>query len=463
MSERSGGMSAAGPAVVVVGGGLAGITAALRCADAGCAVTLIEGRPYLGGLTHSFRRGDLSVDNGQHVFLRCCTSYLGLLDRLGVTDRVTLQPRLAIPVRSPGRVRAAWLRRTGLPAPTHLAGSLLRYAPLSPAERVCFVRAALALRRVDPADPATDERSFGDWLTAHGQTPHAISALWDLVGVATLNATAAQASLALAATVFQIGLLTEAPAADIGWSLVPLRDLHGGPARASLEAAGVAVRTGTKVEAVESRGNRWLVRAREEEHVADQVIVAVPPGAAERLLPPDSVPLPAGWSARLGSSPIVNVHVVYDRTVLGEAFLAAVDSPVQWVFDRTHQSGLTSGQYLAVSLSAADDVIDVPVAALRERLLPALADLLPAARTALVRDFFVTREREATFRPAPGTARFRPPAATSRPGLWLAGAWTATGWPATMEGAVRSGDTAAAGLLGHGTPASTSTVEGVTA
>jgi squalene-associated FAD-dependent desaturase len=456
-------MSAGGSRVVVVGGGLAGITAALRCADAGCAVTLIEARPALGGLTHSFRRGDLSVDNGQHVFLRCCTSYLALLDRLGVTDRVTVQPRLAIPVRLPGRARPAWLRRTGLPAPTHLAGSLLRYAPLSPAERLRFIRAALALRRVDRADPATDERSFGEWLTGYGQSPRAISALWDLVGVATLNATAGQASLALAATVFQIGLLTEAPAADIGWSLVPLRELHGDAARASLEAAGVTVHTGGRVEAVESRGNRWLVRAREEEHVADQVIVAVPPAAAGRLVPPDSVPLPGGWAARLGSSPIVNVHVVYDRTVLDGDFFAAVDSPVQWVFDRTRQSGLRSGQYLAVSLSAADDFIDVPVAALRERLLPALADLLPAARTAQVKDFFVTREREATFRPAPGTARFRPSAGTNRPGLWLAGAWTATGWPATMEGAVRSGEAAAAGLLGHGASADPSTVEGVSA
>jgi squalene-associated FAD-dependent desaturase len=445
--------------VVVVGGGLAGITAALRCADAGYPVTLIESRPYLGGLTYSFRRGDLDVDNGQHVFLRCCTSYLALLNRLGVADRVTLQPRLSIPVRSAGPHRTAWLRRTGLPAPAHLAGSLLRYTPLRLAERLRFVPAALALRRVDPADPANDERSFGDWLAAHGQSERAISALWDLVGVATLNATAGQASLALAATVFQMGLLTEAPAADIGWSLVPLRQLHGESAVACLDAAGAVLRTGQKVDGVEPLGDRWLIRAREEEHVADHVILAVPPGAAERLLPAGSVPAAAGWSARLGSSPIVNAHVVYDRRVLTEAFIAAVDSPVQWVFDRTRQSGLATGQYLAVSLSAADHSIDLPVEALRERLLPALAELLPAARAAQVRDFFVTRERHATFRPAPGIGRLRPPAATARPGLWLAGAWTATGWPATMEGAVRSGEAAAAGVLGCRTPDPSSVAE----
>ena len=77
---------ATGPAgrhAVVIGGGLAGITTALALADAGVRVTLLEGRPRLGGLAFSFQRGELTVDNGQHVFLRCCTAYLGLLDKLG--------------------------------------------------------------------------------------------------------------------------------------------------------------------------------------------------------------------------------------------------------------------------------------------------------------------------------------------------------------------------------------------
>jgi squalene-associated FAD-dependent desaturase len=449
-----------GTRVAVVGGGLAGITAALRCADAGCAVTLFESRPHLGGLTHSFRRGDLDVDNGQHVFLRCCTAYRRLLDRLGTADHVALQRRMAIQVRRPGVPAPTWLRRTVLPAPVHLAGSLLRYAPLRPAERWRFVRAALALRRVDPADPAVDERSFGGWLADHGQSRHAISALWDLFGVATLNARADDASLALAATVFQIGLLTDSAAADIGWSLVPLRELHGEPARLSLDAAGATVRCGVRVEAIERRGTRWLVGAEGGgEHMVDHVVLAVPPDAAEGLLPSGSLPLAAGWSERLGSSPIVNVHLVYDRQVLTESFFAAVDSPVQWVFDRTRQSGLTEGQYLAISLSAADDVIASPVARLRELLLPALAELLPTAGTAKLVDFFVTRERHATFRSAPGTARLRPSAATGLPGLWLAGAWTATGWPATMEGAVRSGEAAAAGILGEPAHTDPSAVE----
>jgi uncharacterized protein with NAD-binding domain and iron-sulfur cluster len=120
-----------------------------------------------------------------------------------------------------------------------------------------------------------------------------------------------------------------------------------------------------------------------------------------------------------------------------------VHTPVQWVFDRTESAGLATGQYLVVSLSAAEDELSATAADLRERYLPALADLLPAARDATVEIFFVTREHSATFRAAPGARALRPPARTKLPGLVLAGAWTDTGWPATMEGAVRSGHAAA--------------------
>ena len=434
--------------VIVVGGGLAGITAALRCADAGARVTLLEARPRLGGLTYSFRRGDIDVDNGQHVFLRCCTAYQALLDRLGVADQVFLQERLDIPVRATWNSSTPRLRRNSLPAPLHLGNALLRYGVLSPMQRLRFIRAALALRKLDRTDPAVDQQSFGDWLAKRRQDPRTIDALWDLVGVATLNARAEDSSLALAAMVFQVGLLTDAGAADIGWATVPLQRLHGDAAARALAAAGVDVRTDAKIRTVSSAGHQWTVGADRDEHTADNVVLAVPPPAAEELAPAGALAATSGWSARLGSSPIINVHVVLDRHVLDGPFVAGVGTPIQWVFDRTSQSSLLgAGQYLAVSVSAADAFIDLPVAEIRAKLMPELISLLPGVKDAHVVDFFVTRERDATFRPAPGSASLRLPAATKAPGLFVAGAWTDTGWPATMEGAVRSGNAAADALL----------------
>jgi squalene-associated FAD-dependent desaturase len=435
--------------VAVVGGGLAGITAALRCADAGAAVTLFEDRVRLGGLTYSFRRGDLDVDNGQHVFLRCCKAYRALLDRLGVTDQVQLQPRLDITVRRPGRP-AARLHRSGLPAPAHLSATLLKYAPLSPLDRLRVIKAALALKAVDITDPKTDEQSFADWLSAHGQSQASISALWDLLIVATLNARSDQASLALAAKVFQTGLLEDAGAGDIGWSKVALQRLHGDAADIALGAAGVQINTSTRIEGLAKDGQTWTLTQRSgESHTADAVVLAVSPGAAERLLPSGAVDLAPGWSQQLGSVPIVNVHIVFDTSVMAEPFFAGVGTDVQWVFDRTVQSGLARGQYLAISLSAATAAVDMTTAEIRAWILPALTEVLPAARKAGVVDFFVTRERSATFAPAPGNGRYRPAAATSLPGLVLAGAWTDTGWPATMESAVLSGEQAARTVLNN--------------
>jgi squalene-associated FAD-dependent desaturase len=428
---------------VVIGGGLAGITAALGLADAGCTVTLLEAKPRLGGLTHSFRRGELDVDNGQHVFMRCCTSYRALLDRLGTSTHTTLQDRLDVPVVRAGDGRRGRLHRDALPAPLHLARALSGFSVLSRPDRIRAVRAALALRGVDRTDPRTDDRSFGDWLRAHGQSSESAEALWDLVGVATMNAHAADASLAIAATVFQIGLLTDPAAADLGWSTVPLQHLHGDAAARALSAAGATVRTRSRVDAIERRRGGWSVIVDGDAHDTEVVVVATDPGPMERLVPADALSLPAGWSAALGAAPIVNVHLVFDRTVLDEPFVAGVGTPVQWVFDRTRQSGLARGQYVALSLSAADDLVDQSVATLQEVFVPEVHRLLPASRNASLLDFFVTRERRATFRPAPGVARLRPPPVTSYEGLFLAGAHCATGWPATMESAVRSGEDAA--------------------
>ena len=290
-----------------------------------------------------------------------------------------------------------------------------------------MARPALAMRFVDPADPATDTQRFGDWLAAHGQSERARRALWDLFSVSALNIAGDDASLALAATVVKTGLLGKNNAADIGVAALPLGELHGDAGAALLAKLGARVPWAPRSPGSRSpRAPDARFRVRLAPGRAD-------PGRATRwswpsrtrrprpLVPPDAAagPGPSRAWAGLGASPIVNVHVIYDRPVTDLPFAAAIDSPVQWVFDRTRISGLaTPGQYLAISLSAADAYVDVPAARLREQFVPALAELFPAARDAQVTEFFVTRERRATFRQAPGSGALRPgprPDAT-RPG-----------------------------------------------
>jgi squalene-associated FAD-dependent desaturase len=343
------------------------------------------------------------------------------------------------------------LRRSGARPPLHLARALLRHPHLSLRERLRAGRAALALGHA----ARDDSRTLGDWLREHGQSAHAIATLWDLIALPTLNLPAAEASLALGAFVFRRGLLSSAEDGDIGFHVGTLREVIGDPAERALGDAGVAVWKGFRVEEVVRSGARLRVRGRggrdaageEQELEAEAVVVAIPHNRAAALLEPL-----LGEAARrlrgLGSSPIVNLHVLYDRTVCAEPFAAGVGTPVQYLFDRTEAAGAPRGsQYLAVSLSGARREMAMSVEELRERYLPALAELLPRARSATVESFLVTREHAATFRAAPGVGALRPGAETSVPGLLLAGAWTDTGWPATLEGAVLSGHAAAGAAL----------------
>jgi squalene-associated FAD-dependent desaturase len=432
--------------VVVIGGGLAGITAALDCADAGARVTLVEVRRRLGGAAYSFEREGLMMDNGQHVFLRCCVAYRALLARLGSEDRVRIQPRLEIPVLKPGAPTAA-LRRSSLPAPLHLSGTLVRYPHLSVRERMRAARAALALARLDPSEQALDEVTFGDWLSDQGQSANAVHNLWDLIALPALNLPAADASLALAAFVFRTGLFSGSDRGDIGFHRGTLDEVIGEPAARALSRAGVKVMLGWRAERLELLDGGFEVHGPQASLSAEVAILAVPPARAATLIEPLIGASAQGLRA-LESSPIVNLHVLYDRPVCPLPFAAGVRTPVQYLFDRTASAGAPTGsQYLVVSLSGAEREMQMSVEALREEYVPALARLLPAACDAQVELFVATREHAATFRAGPGVRALRPCPRTSLRGLVLAGAWTATDWPATLEGAVMSGHAAARAAL----------------
>jgi protoporphyrinogen oxidase len=289
-----------------------------------------------------------------------------------------------------------------------------------------------------------------------------VAAVWDLITIPTVNLPAAEASLAAAAMVMKTALLSSRDAADIGWSAIPLGRLHGEAAGRALDQAGATVLTGERVLGVHPDGpGQWIVSTGGGPIDADGVVMALPHEEASLVVPSGAADTQARW-AELGSSAVVDVHLVYDRRVSPWTFFAGHRSPVQWVFDRSRASGLDRAepghQYLAVSLSAANPLLAVSPETIVQQTVAALTRLLPASAEARLVESLVTKERRATFAARPGTAALRPAATTALPGLVLAGAWTSTGWPSTMEGAVRSGLAAARALsrsphhVTHSTP-----------
>lgn len=433
--------------VVVCGGGLAGLAAACEASLLGAEVTLVERRPFLGGKAYSFVDDEtgVEVDNGQHVFLGCCTAYIAFLKLIGAYGDTTLQPRLDAPVRDRAGTAGA-LRASRLPAPLHLGPSFLGYPLLSREEKLQATRALTALGAMRAgARDELDDVTFSEWLIAHGQSPGAIARFWDLIVLPTCNDKSDRVSAALAAFVFQEGFFRTPTGSAIGWSRVGLTRLVDPPVRRFLEGRGARIVTGHGVARV-TRGEVELTNG--DRLTCDAAVVALPPDRAREVCP-EAIPN----DPDLGYSPIVNVHLWFDRPVMDGLFTAVVDSPAQWIFNRTAMGGHPGpGQYIAVSMSGAREEVEQPKGDVIAAITDEVRHLLPRARSATVERGACVKEPEATFAAAPGQAAKRPGTVTPVDGVVLAGAWTDTGWPATMEGAVRSGMLAARAAVREPSP-----------
>jgi squalene-associated FAD-dependent desaturase len=498
------------PHVVVVGGGLAGMAASCLLLDHDCTVTLVEKRPFLGGRAFSFlhpleerteaggratallslddaeaeaathpRAGEqgegsgLQVDNGQHVFLGCCTYYMDFLKKLGTLNRTFLQPSLRLRVLAPSRngrgARAGLLTSAPLPAPFHLLPSFLAYPHMGLRDKLLAIYALICIRFADRRKPELERHSFYRWLKDHGQTDRAIESFWDLIILPTLNDHLRDVSASMGMMVYQEGVLKSRNSANVGYSLVGLSALMGDAATDYIRRRGGRLVLGKRVTrlllADPAPGNghppvAGVQLSGGEVVTGDAYVVALPFHSLPAVLPPRLLQDPFfARAAELESSPIVNVHIWYDRPVMEASstpFVAFIGSPLQWVFDkhgilaspagRPQDGSAAQGRYVCISVSGAWEYADKPKEEIRRIFTEAMAQAFPRARDAQVEKLLIIKS-SATFRCTPGSARLRPTNRTPVGNLLLAGDWTDTGWPSTMEGAVRSGVQAANAIL----------------
>jgi squalene-associated FAD-dependent desaturase len=403
--------------VAVVGGGLAGLAAALELADAGCETTLYEARPTLGGAVQTLpaREGDPEPppDNGQHIALGCFTQYLRFLERIGEASSYR---RLALDlpvIAENGRVGT--IGRS--PA------SFLRYRHLSFRDRMHVANAVRRLPQTGPPD-----RTFGALLRELGCPDSSIERFWDVFVRPALNLRTDEVSAEWGVFTVRTALLSSPEASDVILPAKPLGEMHGEAAGRALAAAGATVETGARLESVDDLD-------------VEGVVIATPPAEAARLLgEPDP---------QLEPSPIVSIHLLFDRPLLQHPLAALIGSDAHWVFDRGRLTGHEpegGGQYLTVVSSGVPELEEIRGRELVDRIAGQLIERLGSAQLLWSR---VSREPQATIALRPGVTR--PGADTGQARVVRAGAWTETGWPATMEGAVRSGRNAAQ-LLVHRAP-----------
>jgi squalene-associated FAD-dependent desaturase len=450
------GAGAAPRRVAIVGGGLAGLAAAVALAEQSIdgqplAIELFEARRRLGGRAASFADAATgeAVDYCQHISMGCCTNLADFCRRTGTGDLFRPDRVLNLFTRDGRCSRLSGAR--WLPAPLHLAPALLKLHFLSWGERLGIGRAMLKLARTKPADLA--HQTVATWLADHGQSPRAIERFWGAVLVSALGEAVNRASMLHAQKVFLDAYLANTSAYELLVPRVSLGELYDGRLTDWLRQAGVVLRLGAAVERIEVDKNADKAIARVHtsagEHRFDAVVVAATWQRVKSILAPSlALPELAGLE-QISAAPIAGVHLWFDRPITSLEHAALVDMLSQWLFRRTDMAaGQAAGEhYYQVVVSASHHIDGRDRADVVAEICAELRDVFPAARDAKLLRWKLVADPFAVFSVRPGIEALRPEQATSVAGLYLAGDWTKTGWPSTMEGAVRSGYLAAEAVL----------------
>jgi squalene-associated FAD-dependent desaturase len=443
--------------VIVIGAGVAGLSAATALAERGAGVLVVEARPVLGGRTTSHRdrsTGEI-VDNGQHILLGCYRESFAFLRRIGAESAVPLQPSLEVPFVDPAGV-ATTLSCPALPAPFHLLAGVMEWDALPWADRLSALRMGPVIRLAQQQlrgragrIAASPEETVDNWLVRNGQRRRIREMLWEPLALAALNQPAGEAAAPTFARVLAEMFGRDTRASALGLPARSLVETFIEPARRYIEARGGEVRAGGLAKVIVEGGRAAGVRVRSRGDArAGAVVSTVPWFALADLFdtPPPELAELLNRAGRMGSYPIVTVNLWFDRRVLDTAFVGLPGRAMQWIFEKRLIVG-GSATHLSLVSSGASGIVargnDEVVALALEELLASV----PAARVATLRHASVVRERRATFSLAPGEPP-RPGAATGLAGFVLAGDWTDTGLPGTIESAVASGHVAAAAALG---------------
>jgi squalene-associated FAD-dependent desaturase len=444
---------------VVIGAGVAGLSAAAALAGDGVSVTVLERRAWVGGRAYSYLHPALDeVVDSQHVMVGCCTNLIDLSNAAGLADKIRWYDRQTF--LEPGMsARSSAIEPGSLPAPLQYSGSFLGASMLSFADKTAIARGLSGLMR---GYPATDEESVAQWYRRTRQTPTAIRHFWDPVLLATLNDSAENCSIKYAGKVFHELFLKSSAGGRLGIPTIPLSDFYAAAARL-VERQGGRVELRSSVERIAQQSDgRWLLSASEAEFVADDIILALPFEQTQRLIETMTVQNAHGEKvrfellAKMGHfihSPFISILLWFDRQITDLDHAWLLDTTIQWFFHKSRIRGYAEDRGSYVELVIAGSRTELPMS--RAQILdPALAELkrfFPEAGRATLLKSAILKEARATFSVTPGLDAHRPAQGTGLPGLYLAGDWTRTEWPSTMEGAARSGRLAAGALCGDPT------------
>ena len=449
------------PTVGVVGGGLAGLAAATALAKQGLRVTLLESRSRLGGRAGSFHDAvtGQSVDYCQHVSMGCCINLADLCHRLEIDD--CFERHTQFHFWGPQGNAYPFSASRWLPAPLHLAPSLLRLAFLRRGERLQIARALGSLARWQPH---AAEPSMRQWLQTQRQSQRAIDLFWSAVVTSALGDTVDRVGVVAARKVFVDGFMASRQGYELLIPSSPLAEIFDARIAPKLQRLGMDVRHATPARRITGCGDRvgTIELADRSQLRFDHVVVAVPWYQCAELFAAElKSQLPQlDLLSQLQPAPITGVHLWFDRPISAVPHAVLVGRLSQWLFNRglvhlpqqdqsTRVGPESPGEAHSyqVVISASYEALALGRQKVIDQVVEELRQIWPAACSAKLLHAQVVNDRRAVFSCSPECDRLRPGQETDVANLALAGDWTNTGWPATMEGAVRSGYLAAEVVL----------------
>jgi len=442
--------------IAIIGGGLAGMAAAVQLSAHGCSPIIIETRKQLGGRASSFfdQQSNKLLDNCQHVLMGCFTHLIDFYERLGVLDHIEWHHCF---YWTAGQGIIDKFQAGVLPAPFHHTGALRRMSIFSRQEKRHIQRGMWRIIRLSTAARHQWQgRTFGEFLAACDQPELVIRRFWNTIVISACNLPVDQIEATYALQVFQEGFLAHRWSSTMGIAQVPLVQLYD-PAEEIVTDAGGEILLGRSARAIAFDGNRVTGVVTDDGMVeATAVISAVPFDrlyklASETLRQRDSR---LQHLEQFQVSPILGVHLHFDQTIMDLPHLALVDHDLDWLFNKgVDEAGQ---QHILAVISAAVDWMQMDGEEIEQRVIKDIHSVLPQSKGLVPTFIRVIKEKRATPALTPEAVQYRPSIHPSTmgmrgdvPNLFLAGDWCDTGWPATMESAVRSGYAAAEAITGQ--------------